>query len=68
MVNPDNKNAARSSAQFQRKDISNPKPFSSRKSSNDDLIGALANAYENKRARQVSEWERINTVSVHRSV
>lgn len=25
----------------------------------DDLIGALANAYENKRARQASEWEII---------
>jgi ribosomal protein L18 len=25
---------------------------------NDDLIGSLADAYENKRARQVIEWER----------
>lgn len=25
----------------------------------DDIILSLANAYENKRARQVSEWERV---------
>ncbi len=25
----------------------------------DDLIGSLADAYENKRARQVVEWERL---------
>ena len=25
----------------------------------DDVIGSLANAYENKRARQVNEWERL---------
>ena len=25
----------------------------------DDVIGSLANAYENKRARQVIEWERL---------
>jgi len=26
---------------------------------NDELISSLSNAYENKRARQVSEWERL---------
>jgi len=25
---------------------------------NDELIGSLSDAYENKRARQVTEWER----------
>ena len=25
----------------------------------DDVIGSLANSYENKRARQVSEWESL---------
>ena len=25
----------------------------------DDIILSLANAYENKRARQVSEWQRV---------
>lgn len=28
----------------------------------DDLIVTLANAYENKRARQVSEWERAQRI------
>jgi hypothetical protein len=26
---------------------------------NDDLIASLSNAYENRRARQVVEWERL---------
>ena len=30
----------------------------------DDLIIALANAYENKRAQQVTEWERLGYQSV----
>ncbi len=29
----------------------------------DEVIGALANAYENKRARQVVEWERRQIIS-----
>ena len=28
----------------------------------DDVIGTLANAHENKRARQVHEWERAQSV------
>ena len=39
------------------------KPFSKRfpiqNSSNDDLIVWLSDAYENQRARQVFEWEKI---------
>jgi hypothetical protein len=31
----------------------------SRRSQIDDLIGSLANEYENRRARQVSEWENL---------
>ena len=30
----------------------------------DDVIRSLANAYENERARQVSEWERLRSISV----
>lgn len=26
---------------------------------NDEIIGSLSDAYENKRARQVFEWERV---------
>ncbi|HTK25616.1 MAG TPA: hypothetical protein VL327_03595 [Pyrinomonadaceae bacterium] len=29
---------------------------------NDELIGSLSDAYENKRARQVTEWERRQRV------
>ncbi len=39
------------------------KPFSQRikqqNAPNDDLIVSLSDAYENKRARQVFEWEKI---------
>ena len=31
----------------------------------DDVIGMLANAYENRRAQQVSEWERAQTYKVY---
>lgn len=34
---------------------------------NDDLIVSLSDAYENKRARQVNEWERLRRQNVHRS-
>lgn len=35
-------------------------------SSNDDLIVSLSDAYENKRARQVFEWERVRRQNVQR--
>ena len=45
--------------------------FSSRNSqvslSPDDLIVALANEYENKRARQVTEWEKLRVQNFLRS-
>lgn len=34
---------------------------------NDDLIGSLSDAYENRRARQVFEWERARRQNVQRS-
>jgi hypothetical protein len=36
--------------------------------SNDDLIVSLTDAYENKRARQVIEWERIRRQNAQRAV
>jgi hypothetical protein len=36
--------------------------------SNDDLIVSLADAYENKRARQVFEWEKIRRQNAQRTV
>lgn len=35
--------------------------------SNDDLIVSLSDAYENKRARQVMEWERVRRQNVQRA-
>ena len=34
--------------------------------SSDDLIGSLAERYENRRARQVGEWERLYGQNVYR--
>ena len=34
---------------------------------NDDLIVSLSDAYENKRARQVMEWERVRRQNVQRA-
>ncbi len=36
-------------------------------STNDDLIVSLSDAYENKRARQVFEWEKVRRQNVQRS-
>lgn len=33
----------------------------------DDLIGSLSEAYENQRARQVVEWERLRRQNVQRA-
>jgi len=35
---------------------------------NDDLIVSLSDAYENKRARQVFEWEKVRRQNVQRAV
>ena len=32
----------------------------------DDVIGSLTDAYENRRARQVGEWERLYGQNVYR--
>ena len=34
----------------------------------DDVIITLSDAYENRRARQVGEWERLYTHNVYRGV
>lgn len=38
------------------------------RSNSDDLIVSLADAYENKRARQVVEWESSQAINVQRAV
>ena len=42
------------------------KPQSAEK--NDDLILTLSDAYENRRARQVGEWEKLYGQNVYRAV
>lgn len=39
----------------------------SKENSNDDLIVSLSDAYENKRARQVFEWEKTRRQNVQRA-
>jgi len=36
--------------------------------SNDDLIVSLSDAYENKRARQVFEWEKVRRQNAQRAI
>jgi len=72
MVNRKNTNIARS-ADSRHENETSTQLLSTRQSSqrerttNDDLIGSLANAHENKRARQVSEWERVGFQSIYRT-
>lgn len=72
MVNRKNINIARSADNRHENETSN-QLLSARQTSQkdrsktDDLIGSLANAYENKRARQVSEWERVGFQSIYRT-
>lgn len=39
---------------------------SARVSTTDDVIASLANAPENRRARQVNEWERVGYRGIYR--
>ncbi len=39
----------------------------SENSTNDDVIISLSDAYENKRARQVFEWEKVRRQNVQRA-
>lgn len=72
MVNRKNINIARSADNRHENETSN-QLLSARQTSQkdrsktDDLIGSLANAYENKRARQVSEWERVGFQTTYRA-
>lgn len=47
--------------------LSTRKPKSKENLPNDDLIVSLSDAYENKRARQVFEWERVRRQNVQRA-
>ena len=47
--------------------LSTRRPKSKDNQPNDDLIVSLSDAYENKRARQVFEWERVRRQNPHRA-
>lgn len=47
--------------------LSTRRPKSKDIQPNDDLIVSLSDAYENKRARQVFEWERVRRQNVQRA-
>jgi hypothetical protein len=66
MVNPTHRNTTgatsrNAAAALDRSSdtLSSPRISIINSSTIDDVIGSLANAYENKRARQVVEWERL---------
>lgn len=47
--------------------LSKPKSQSKENPKTDELIVSLSDAYENKRARQVFEWERVRRQNVKRA-
>jgi len=47
-------------------DRSSASRISTSKPNSDEVILSLANTHENKRARQVSEWERVQPVNIRR--
>lgn len=72
MVNRKNTNVARDTRRISEHEtstqlLSTRQPSQRERTMNDDLIGSLANAYENMRARQVSEWERVGFQSIYRT-
>ena len=66
MVNPNETNTARRNndnkgqiSSFSAEHFPARNPKHNAPEPNDDLMVSLANAYENKRARQVNEWEKL---------
>jgi hypothetical protein len=47
--------------------LSQPKSQSKENPKTDELIVSLSDAYENKRARQVFEWERVRRQNIKRA-
>ena len=71
MVNLDEINNPRQNAKRDNRSFSATQLSPNRSHSDippDELIGSLANALENKRARQVSEWESLGAKSVQASI
>ncbi len=58
-------NTARNNDSRSRKE-SHLRSASTRELRDEDVIASLANARENRRARQVGEWERVGFRSIYR--
>ena len=65
MAERTNQNPVRNDHSSNRKE-SHSRAASARISSDDEVIASLANARENRRARQVGEWERVGFRSIYR--
>jgi hypothetical protein len=65
MVKRTNKTLPNKTTKLNERETSR-KPISTllSKQPNDDLIVSLSDAYENRRARQVFEWEKLRRLSV----
>ena len=72
MVKRTNTNVAREIIKKNRSAVpeytSNPQRNQRQTHTDDDLIVLLGDSHENKRARQVVEWERTQYANVYRSV
>ena len=69
MAERPNPNTARDNSFRSRPDERAPRSLSSSRNINDeDVIASLANARENRRARQVNEWEHLGAKSLFRVV
>ncbi len=76
MVNPMNTTAARETVNLTPADASTARNYIAKNSTNrsmdtgfaDEVIAYLANAHENRRARQVTEWERVGGRQLHYTV
>lgn len=62
-----NPNTARTDHPRSRSDEFHPRGINlSQRMNDDEVIASLANARENRRARQVNEWERVGVKSLFR--
>jgi hypothetical protein len=69
MAERPNPNTARDNTIRSRAEENRPRSLSSSRNINDDdVIASLANARENRRARQVNEWEHLGVKSMFRVV
>lgn len=75
MVNPINTTAARKIDKLTPADAASASSYNAKKSTRsvdnvivDEVIAHLAKAVENRRARQVTEWERMGGRQLHHSV